>query len=350
MNTTLLLKLRSRRLLAFAVFMFFAFCVQAESGAAASDEVVLKNGSILLGTVTVSRDGVITVETDFAGTLDIALDHVASVKTARPMMVLMEDESVVHDTSMVIAEEQLVMASAGQTYPLADLRVVNPQPWELGQGYRWTGAISFAVGVERGNTDTDELDAQVESVWRSTRDRFTLKADGETDKADGKKTADQQHLLTKYDYFLIDPNYWGLMFAAERDEFRDLDLRYLIGPYYGRQFYARPIFSLSGELGLSYVTEKFDVAEDQDYGATTWNLQASSNYLGGESSLYFDQLGVWSLKDTSDVIVNSTFGLSFPLLWNLEAAVEILLDYDSGAVEGVDELDQTYKVRMGYTW
>jgi hypothetical protein len=156
--------------------------------------------------------------------------------------------------------------------------------------------------------------------------------------------------MAKYDYFLKDPNYVGLLALAESDKFEDLNLRYLVGPYYGRQFYDQPVFSLSGELGVSYVNEDFDEAEDQDYPAGNWQLDAASNILGGDSSLYVDQFGVWNLDETSDVIVNTTFGLSFPLLWNIEAAAEILLEYDSGAVEDVDELDQTYRFRVNYTW
>ena len=34
----------------------------------------------------------------------------------------------------------------------------------------------------------------------------------------------------------------------------------------------------------------------------------------------------------------------------LEAAAEILLEYDSGAVAGVDTLDETYWLRFGYSW
>ena len=56
------------------------------------------------------------------------------------------------------------------------------------------------------------------------------------------------------------------------------------------------------------------------------------------------------VDETSDLILNTTFGLAFPLLFNLEAAAEILLEYDSGAVEGVEELDETYSFRIGYTW
>ena len=344
------MKVQKRQILSTIVAMLVCLFVQAETSSIAQDEIVLKNGSRLIGTVIDSRDGVLTVETDFAGTLNVAMDQVESIITQEPVIVLMEDDSVYRDSSLTVKDEQLVLGNEGTAYLLEEMRVVNPQPWELGQGYHWTGTLGFALEIQRGNTDTDELDVHLDTVWRSTRDRYTLKWTSENDESNGEKTEDNWQGIAKYDYFLADPNYVGLLTFAEKDKFKDLDLRYAIGPYFGRQFYAEPAFSLSGELGISYVNEEFNVAEDQDYGASNWNMHASSNYLGGDSSLYFDQIGIWNLEDTSDVVVNTTFGLSFPLMWNFEAAAEILLEYDSGAVEDVDDLDQTYKLRIGYTW
>lgn len=327
-----------------------AMPVQAQASDPARDEIVLKNGSRIIGEVTGSRGGVVTIETDFAGAIDVAIEQIKSVNTQDPVVILLADETVERDSSLVIEDDELVLVGAGQSYPLDELAVVNPEPWELGQGYRWTGKAGVAIVRQRGNTDTDELDYRIESKWRSKWDRYTLQANGETDEADGTKTADNWQVSGKYDYFLMDPNYVGLLALAEKDKFQDLDLRYLIGPYLGRQFYDEPIFSLNGELGFSYVTEEYNLADDDEYGASNWNLHASSDYLGGDSTLYFDQLGIWNLENTSDVIVNTTFGLSYPLLWSIEAAVELLLEYDSGAVEDVDELDQTYRFRVGYTW
>ena len=325
----------------------------AEDATGAQDEIVLKNGSRVVGTVTGSRDGVVTVDTDFAGTLSINLDQIDSVQTREPVVVMLADDTVIRDEPLQIDHEQLVFATtatADQTVPLGDLLLVNPEPWELGIGYKWSGLVNFALEIERGNSDTDELDYKLETVWRSKRDRYTFKGYGEIDEANGEKNTDKWQALGKYDYFLTDPNYWGIFAAAEKDKFKDLELRYMIGPYIGRQFYDQPVFSLSAELGVSYVNEEFKISEDQDYPASNWALNISSNYMGGDSRLYIDQIGIWNLDDTSDVIVNTTFGLAFPLLWNLEAAAEILWDYDSGAVEGVDDLDETYKVRIGYTW
>jgi Protein of unknown function, DUF481 len=325
----------------------------SEVAAVAPDRIVLKNGSTILGTVTGSRDNVVSIDTDFAGTLSVALDKIASMQTSAAVTIQLADETVITDQPLLVDDEQLVVTGAvspEQNYAITDLLVVNPEPWELGQGYKWSGLVSLAMSMERGNTDSDELDYKLESIWRSKIDRYTLKFDGETDENNGEKTVEKWSGRGKYDYFIDGPVYLGLQASAEHDKFKDLDLRYLVGPFIGRQFYDEPIFSFSGEVGASYVNEDFIEAEDQDYPSANWALNASSNYLGGDSRLYFDNIGILSLDDTSDVVINTTFGLSFPLLFSLEAAAEVLLEYDSGAVEGVDDLDQTYRFRVGYSW
>ncbi len=312
------------------------------------DEIVLRNGSRILGTVTGARDGVVKIDTDFAGTLKISTDAIESMRTQQPTVVLLADETVIRDQPLQVEAEQVVAGS--QSYALDELLIVNPQPWELGEGYRWTGLVNFAWALQRGNTDTDELDYKLETIWRSKRDRYTLNMFAELDETNNVKSAERWNVESKYDYFIADHSYWGLNAFVEHDKFADLDLRYLVGPYIGRDFFEDPIFSLAAEIGAAYVNEDFIEAQDQDYPAANWNIRMSSNYLGGDSSLYLRQQGIWSLDETSDVIINTTFGLGFPLLWNIEAAAEVLLEYDSGAVEGVDELDQTYRMRIGYRW
>jgi putative salt-induced outer membrane protein YdiY len=336
-----------------AIALGLAAAVSAEEAVVHQDEIVLKSGSRIVGTVTGSRDGVVSIETDFAGSLDISLDKIASAKTSGAVVIQLADETVLPEQPLLIQDEQLVIAtqtSPAETYALEDMLLVNPEPWELGQGYRWKGVASVAASAQRGNTDTDELDYSLESVWRSKRDRYTLRYNGENDKTNGETTVEQWYAQGKYDYFFDGPVYGGLQGSAEHDKFTDLDLRWLIGPYLGRQFYEDPAFTLSAELGASYVEEDFIEAEDKEYAAGNWAVNATSDYLGGDSRLYLDHRGIVSMEDASDYILNTIFGLAFPLLWDFEAAAEVQLDYDNGAVEDVDKLDQTYRFRVGYTW
>lgn len=342
-------------LLAFAVTTLGVRAQEAVPGdvAAAADEIVLKNGSRILGKVTAVRDGIVTVETDFAGELSVSTDQIIAMSTAEEATLLLADESVIEQPGILVEESALVVGAGtpeAKTYALDELMAINPEPWELGKGYDWKGVASFAFSMERGNSDIDELDYKLDTTWRGKNDRFTLRMDGEIDEANGQKNADNWLVLGKYDYYISDRTYWGVNASLESDEFKDLDLRYLIGPYIGRDFFVDPLFTLSAEAGLSYVNEDFIVAPDNDYPAANWYLRMTSDYLGGDSQLYFDQRGIWNLDETSDVVIDTSIGLAFPLLWQLEAAAEVLWEYDSGAVEGVEELDETYRLRIGYSW
>jgi len=328
------------------------FVAAQEEAAAAPppDRIVLKNGSTILGTITATRDGIVSVDTDFAGSLEIAQDQVLTLETTEPAVLQLADGKVLDAQPIVISDEQIVDGSSGQSFALADLAVVNPEPYELGIGYKWSGLVNVYMVLERGNSDTDELDYKLETQWLSTDDRYTVRVSGEIDEANDTEIADNWSVIGKYDYFLDGPWYVGGNIAAESDDFADLDLRYYMGPYLGRNFYDTDLLFLEAELGLAYVNEDFIVAEDQEYPGANWEVHFSSNYLGGDSRLYVDHIGIWNLDETSDIILNTTFGLAFPLLFSIEAAAEIVLEYDSGAVEGVEELDQTYGFRIGYTW
>lgn len=323
---------------------------EAEEPAPSPDRIVLKNGSTVLGKITATRDGIVSVDTDFAGSLEIAQDQIVSMQTVEPVVIRLADGEVLDAQPMTIENEQILDSNSGESFALADLAVINPEPYELGYGYKWTGLVNFAMVIERGNSDTDELDYKLETQWLSDDDRFTVRLNGEIDEANDTEIADNWSVIGKYDYFLDGPWYVGGNLAAESDDFADLDLRYYLGPYLGRNFFDTDLLFLEAELGLAYVNEDFIIAEDQEYPGANWELHISSNYLGGDSSLYIDHIGIWNLDETSDLILNTTFGLAFPLLFGLEAAAEILLEYDSGAVEGVEELDETYSFRIGYAW
>jgi hypothetical protein len=325
----------------------------SESMSTPMDEILLKNGSRILGTVTKARDGVFEVDTEFAGTISIDRTKVESLNLHGSLTVLMEDGSTIRDQAIFVEEAGITVTTETgdqRTYAAHDVSILDPEPWELGVGYKFSGLVNVSSSVEKGNSDTDEIDYKAETVWRSLRDRYTVKMHGELDEANGTRNVANTRITGKYDYFLEGDNYWGIKLAAKKDEFADLDLRAYIGPYYGRQFHERRIFTFSGEVGVTYVTEDFIVAESQQYPGAQWEVNLTSDYLGLGSRLYVEQGGIWNLKEREDIILNTTLGVSIPLLGRLEAAAEIFLEYDSGAVKDVEELDQTYKLRIGYTW
>jgi hypothetical protein len=241
--------------------------------------------------------------------------------------------------------------------------MLNPAKWKLGEGYQWSGTLNAALESERGNSDTDEWDIATKAELLSLKDRYRFDGDVEVEEASGTKTSDNWTMAFQYDRFVCFPcryvkqenksspkNYYGAKLRFEYDRFADLDLRTTIGPHVGRQFLNSKLISLEVETGPVWVDEKFDVARDNKFPGALWSLSVKSDVLGFGSTLYLDHDGILNFHEPGNLLLNTTTGIKFPLLFGFETGVEVEWEYDGGAVDGVDELDETYNFRIGYTW
>jgi hypothetical protein len=333
-------------------FIFAALLVIANSSAA--DELLMKNGSRLVGTLVSASEAGVIFDTPYAGELTIERGTIETIITEEKVTLLMQDGSIFRDKLIVAEGESLTVLSDDQLpiqFAAADINQLNPEPWRLGDGYKWYGEVNTALESERGNTDTDEVDIDFESIWRSLEDRYTMRGSWEVDQTDGEKNKNTWTLRNKYDRFRVDDpdNYYGIQAAFKHDEFADLDLRTIVGPYVGRQFFETKLLTMQGEVGVVYVDEQFDVAEDHDYWGSSWELRLSSDIIP-KTELYLLSDGLVDYGDVDSFVANTTVGIGFPLMFGFKAAAEVKYEYDGGAVEGVDDLDQTYKFKLGYAW
>jgi hypothetical protein len=326
--------------LAIALFALF-FNYQASA-----DELLMKNGSLLVGTLVSASDSTVVFDTPFAGEITLKQENIERIT--------MDDERVYRDKRITEQDGELTVLDKDEqpvTLDLATVAFINPEPWRLGEGYKWFGEINAALESERGNSDSDELDVDLESIWRSLEDRFTIRGLVELDRNNGDKTKDAWKVRNKYDRFSKeDPdNYFGYQLFFEYDKFADLDLRTATGPYIGRQFFENDILNMHAEVGIVYVDEQFDVAEDSDFWGSNWEVRLTSGIIP-QFELYLNNDGVLNLNDTADSLVNTTFGIRFPLIYGLQAAAEAKWEYDGGAAEDVDDTDETYNLKLGYKW
>jgi putative salt-induced outer membrane protein YdiY len=329
------------------VFALFA-------GAGNADELIMKNGSRLVGTLVSSDENSVVFNTPFADDITIAQDSIETIITEQEVTLLMQDGTIYRDKKIVTQDDDLIVFEADQRpvkFDVQDIKMINPEPWRLGEGYKWFGEVNVALESERGNTDSDETDAELESIWRSLEDRFTIRGSKEVDRSNGDKTKNEWKLRNKYDRFSVsDPdNYYGVQAAFEHKEFADVDLRTIVGPYIGRQFVESKFLAVQGELGLVYVDEQFDVAEDDNYWGSNWELRLTSGIIPN-TELYVNQDGILNFSDTQNVIINTTVGIGLPLILGFKVAAEAKYEYDGGAVNGVDDTDRTYNVKLGYAW
>jgi putative salt-induced outer membrane protein YdiY len=333
-------------------FTVLAFLLLSCAGNA--DELIMKNGSRLVGTLVRSDENNVVFNTPFAGDITINQVNIESIITEDQVTLLMRDGTIYRDKAIVMQEDALTVFDEGEQpirFAVDDIKMVNPEPWRLGDGYKWFGEVNAAVESERGNTDSDETDIALESVWRSLEDRYTIRGSGEVDKTNGNKKKNEWKLRNKYDRFskTYPDNYYGVQAAFEHKEFADVDLRTIVGPYVGRQFVDTSFLAVQGEVGIVYVDEQLDVAEDDNYWGSNWELRLTSGIIPN-TELYVNQDGVLNFSDTNNLITNTTVGIGLPLIFGFKVAAEAKYEYDGGAAEGIDDTDKTYNIRFGYAW
>lgn len=323
--------------------------------AAFADELLMNDGSRLLGEVVGRENGTLVFKTSYAGKISVKWEEVSELKSDKPMVLMFRDETTT--TTQHIrndADDLIVAADASEPDQTIDQDVVefiNPEPWRTGDGYKFSGHVNFALETQRGNTDKDEIDMDGDLTWRFLHDRFIAFAELEDDRNNGKKTTEKWKANGAYNHFFTRKWYAGAALGFEHDKFADLDLRSVVGPIAGYQWFESKKMNLSTEAGPMYVDEDFIDADDDDYLAAGWGINFDRFLFGGDFvQFYHKQTGLWSLDDTSDVVWNSWTGLRFPLILGLVASTEIKVEYDGGAPDGVDDTDTTYLLKLGYQW
>ena len=348
--------------------------------------IVLMDQSVILGEVIDIREGEVVVETQWLGEVSIDLTAIMLLESDQEIELLTKDQNKFALSSLQVVEGVVVLEDK-ENLAVDELYVANPEDWEEGRGYSLEGRVTSAVEFLRGNTSTDQFNADFETILRSQRDRITFRGDyAETSAVvlspeydalgepvlddngdpavtkDSTPTIDNWAIVGKYDYFLSNSqNYLGVNLGVNADRFADIERRAYIGPYFGRKLFVDKTYQLDAELGVSYVETDF-IERDYDddpvaanspdnyFTGINLNFTGETELFDGALNLYLRQTNILNVSDMEKSIYRTTFGLRFPLLLGLEVAAEASADYDGGVAPGKEKLDEAVRFRIGYNW
>jgi putative salt-induced outer membrane protein YdiY len=321
---------------------------------AVADELIMKDGSRLLGKVVKKEDSTLEFETSYAGVIKVKWGEVSQLTADSPVQVLLEDESTLVANEIRKTEEAtLLETEAGvtaQSVTPGTVAYINPEPWRTGEGVKWTGRINIDLEVDRGNTDEDEFELDGEVKVRRQHDRFIFMGQYEEDNTNGVMTTQEWKQGNKYDYFLTEKFYYGVLLVFEHDRFADLELRTRLGPHVGYQFFESKELNLDTNVGLLYVDENYDEAEDDDFWSLGWQIDFDWFLVPDRVQFYHRHTGFQAMDNTGNLTIDSWTGFRFPIYRGIVASTEAEVDYDGGAPPDVDKTDTTYRLKLGYQW
>jgi putative salt-induced outer membrane protein YdiY len=228
---------------------------------------------------------------------------------------------------------------------LANVKTINPRP-----PLRMDLRINFGLNITDGNTNTQNIYGEGEFVARTDKNRYTIGAIYSRSEDENVKTEDSAIGYMKYDHFFTKKWYGYANATAEKDEFKDLDLRTSLGIGAGYQFIESERTNLSLELGPSYVNEDYIVAEDNSYIAGRWGLKFEYYILPKSLQYFLYHTGWQSLEESEDLTLYTQTGFRIPLYKRLNLTAQFNWEYDKSPSPGKEKNDYTYILTIGYLW
>lgn len=160
--------------------------VFALSSAVFADQVTLKNGDRLTGTVVKSDGKTLVVHTDAAGDVTLQMDAVQEIKTDKDLHVTLKGgKTAVGPVATTDGKLEIATKASGTVeVPTGDVTLIrNDAEQEAydkslhpGLLHGWTGGANVGFSVARGNSETENLALAFNAVHASLNHKITLYA------------------------------------------------------------------------------------------------------------------------------------------------------------------------------
>jgi putative salt-induced outer membrane protein YdiY len=160
------------------------------SGVSPADEVTLKNGDRLTGTILKSDAKALVIKSEFAGDVNIQWEAITSIQSAQPLYFALKDGETIAGTvatsegkfvvttknaGTVTAAKDSVVTVRNETEQTAFNteidRLRNPHLTDF-----WSGFLDTGLSLTRGNSDTLNFALSASAVRKTSRDTITAYA------------------------------------------------------------------------------------------------------------------------------------------------------------------------------
>ncbi len=327
-----------------------------------AEQVTLKNGDKITGTIVSVSDKKLTVKTDYAGPITIDLAAVAQFTSAQPMVVTRTNNQVV--SGPVTAQDSTVVvnaASGAQTIPDSDISFIRSTADQAayekslhpGPLQGWVGGGNFGLALARGNSDTTNVALGFNADRKTTTDEWNITAAQlfSTSTVDNvtSTTANSLGGTVRYDRNLTKRLFAFGLLTGMYDHFQDLDARLSPNGGLGYHVIATKTTTFDVLGGFGYTYENYSTGLVNNFVNANIGEELTHNFTANTSMyerLYFFPY----LNDAGNYRGTFDFGLASKiyraLTWNL-----VFGDiYNSAPVDGKKNNDLVLTTGLGITF
>lgn len=331
--------------------------------AAHADEVILKNGDKISGTVLSKSGSVLEIKTPYADKVVIKWDAIETLNSDKPMTVILKDKQELTGLAGKSENGTMTINSSGvydsKPIPLTEVADINKK--------FFSGSANFGGGLSSGNTERQNYHGDANILVQGHDDRVTLGGQynygDNTDVVSDVTTlaARNWQLYGNYAHFFT-PKWYGYAHGLfTNDRMQDIQLRSAFGVGAGYQFFQSEDLNLSLEAGPDYVNTNF---YDFPFDCTANNncnlgpIEDTSG-IAGRWAVNYDQF-VWNrnvqLFHTHEgliadaLFIRSRTGFRIPIWNGFQITNEVQVDYFSKPSPGKENTDMRYMFTIGYGW
>lgn len=240
---------------------------------ALADQIILKNGDKLTGTVTKSDGKTLVLKTDYAGDLTIKFDAIQSLTTTGDLNVTAGAKTAVGPVTT--SGDQIVVATktAGSVEaPISSVSILRSPAEEAayqkslhpGWGEGWAGGVNLGFAITAGNSETKNLNIAFNAVRTGFHDKLTLyensvyAVSGKTAGVPlSQTTANANGGGLRYDHDFSPRTFAFVSGDFFSNSLQDLSLRSILGGGLGFHAIKNPNTMLDLLAGLNYTHESF---------------------------------------------------------------------------------------------
>ena len=337
-----------REAVCLSVIVFFM--VSFFYGMAVADEVILENGDRLTGTVTKLEKGTLTIETGYSEPVNVLMSRIKSIKTDTPVVTTLVSGEVLRGKIKSDEKGNVVIEATDGRGKLVSgwdqVLAINAPTVEPSQ---WNGSVNIGALRQTGNSERTNITFGTDAVRRTEQDRISLRFLYNYAEEENNVTARSYYGVGKYDYFFTRVSYGYIAIEMLKDKTKDLELRTVVGPGVGYQFWDDAVKSLLFEAVLAYFSENVKKGTDRDWIAA--RLAADLRYALGNDVVFTDLLVVYpSLENAEDYKLRNEAALTSPLAsgWSLRLAN--IIEHDGNPPRSIKSNDVFWLLSLQYAF
>jgi hypothetical protein len=321
--------------------------------AALSDVVMLRNGDRLTGTVLGKQKGeTLNFESGDDDVLHFSWKEVRALLIDRSTTVVLKNgESVTGPLVMGVDRE--AVSSLGETPTFVEItkvEVIRSPQWSMNGGWRSRGTASLSVKIETGNTELEDVDADLHFTLQKQNNRVSFTSEIEREQADGIDSMQQWSAKAQYDRFFETKTYGVLAVSSESDALAELALRNWVALGVGHDLHDDRTFRAGGQVLLLRVLDENETEDSDRYWAARLNCNIEKMLFEGRLTYFLICAISGDVEGTKHYFAEGRTGCSVPIWGGVIAIAEIKAEYDN-LPSGEDESsDYTYRLKLGYRW